>query len=149
MAVDSFVFDDHGAFARLAGAFAATGARAGAQAYVMVRTYSVRLQTGVKARAAGRPGPRMQTGDYNRSIGVTVRQGGGSIIGTVGTNKPQGRRLEFGFDGTDSAGRTYHQPAYKHFGPARDAIAPEFQTATTAFAKSLLLSATGSPAGRF
>jgi hypothetical protein len=38
----------------------------------------------------------------------------------VGTNIVYGPRLEFGFVGTDSLGRNYHQPAYPYLRPAFD-----------------------------
>jgi hypothetical protein len=47
----------------------------------------------------------------------------------VGTNKPQGRRLEFGFVGEDSLGRSYDQAPLPHFGPALDDEAPRFEQA--------------------
>ena len=76
----------------------------------------------VKANASGRPGPRVQTGDYRRSIGAQFRgKSGGTVRWEIGTNSPQGRRLELGFWGVrDSLGRLFHQPAYPHFGPAAD-----------------------------
>ena len=76
------------------------------------------LERDVKRRAArsrtlpsvaGLP-PRLQTGNYNRSIGVHfARNVGGSAWASIGTNAVQGRALEFG-------GRhTYPHP---HFGPS-------------------------------
>ena len=82
------------------------------------------LRTRVMAKASGRPGPNIVTGDYRRSISLQV---GGTVTQpwvAVGTNAPQGRRLEFGFVGTDSLGRVYDQPPYPHFGPAVDEIVP-------------------------
>lgn len=99
------------------------------------------LQAGVKRRAAeprtaarpgaagGTDGPRLLTGNYNRSIGRRTVVGATSITATVGTNAPQGRRLEFGFHGTDAAGRTFDQRAYPHFGPALDEVRPAFEAA--------------------
>jgi len=99
----------------------------GARAYKIVRHHGMRLQAKVKANAAGRPGPRIQTGDYNRSIGLIVGIEGSGPIARVGTNRPQGRRLEKGFVGTDSLGRTFNAPPYPHFEPAVDAIGLEFE----------------------
>lgn len=124
-----FTFDDGGAFGQLAGRLAAAGVKAGARAFALTQRFGVRLQAQVKANAAGRPGPRMVTGDYNRSIGLTVGRDGGAIAARVGTTRPQGRRLEFGFHGTDSRGRTYNQAPYPHFGPALDKVGPEFEKA--------------------
>lgn len=78
------------------------------------------LETRIKRHASGRPGPNVITGDYRRSI-QRQRIKGGWI---VGTNQAQGRRLEYGFFGTDSRGRTFAQPPYPHFGPALDETRP-------------------------
>lgn len=83
---------------------------------------SALLLTRVKANASGRPGPNAPTGDYRRSWTRRKVTGGFS----VGTNRPQARRLEYGFVGTDSIGRTYNQPPYPHLGPAVDVIEPLF-----------------------
>lgn len=86
------------------------------------------LETAVKRHASGRPGPRAITGDYRRSItsAIYVSGDGDQFTGVVGTNKPQGRRLEFGFVGVDALGRHYNQPPYPHFRPAIAERAPEF-----------------------
>lgn len=82
------------------------------------------LRTRVMAKASGRPGPNVITGDYRRSISMSVEAAPGRTVVIVGTNAPQGRRLEFGFNGMDSLGRHYNQPPYPHFGPAVDDIVP-------------------------
>ncbi|MEV0446303.1 hypothetical protein AB0I46_46175, partial [Streptomyces spectabilis] len=46
------------------------------------------------------------------------------IVAEVGTNAPQGRRLEFGFVGVDSLGRHYNQPPFPHLGPAVATFGP-------------------------
>jgi hypothetical protein len=75
------------------------------------------LQRDVKRRAArsrtlpsvpGLP-PRLQTGDYNRSIGMRATRAGGTAVASIGTNAVQGRALEFG-------GR--HTWPHPHFGPS-------------------------------
>lgn len=91
-----------------------------------IRFHGRLLTTRVKANASGRPGPNAPTGDYRRSISLQVTKTGGMTIALVGTNKPQGRRLEYGFHGVDSLGRHYNQPPYPHFGPALDATVPGF-----------------------
>lgn len=83
---------------------------------------SALLLTQVKANASGRPGPRAITGDYRRSWTRKKVPGGFN----VGTNRPQARRLEYGFVGADSLGRVYNQPPYPHLGPAVDLIEPIF-----------------------
>lgn len=93
----------------------------------VVRHHGRLAQTRVKARASGRPGPNAPTGDYRRSIDYRmVSSAGGIFVAAVGTNSPQGRRLEFGFTGVDSLGRYYDQPPYPHFGPALDETEPGF-----------------------
>lgn len=76
------------------------------------------LEARIKAGASGRPGPRTITGHYRRSWNTTFAGAGLSAAAEVGTNAPQGRRLEFGFTGVDSLGRHYSQPAFPHVRPA-------------------------------
>lgn len=78
----------------------------------------------ILANASGPPGPNVITGDYISYGGPSDswqveawRIAGGAGV-TVGTVRPQGRRLEFGFMGTDSLGRTYNQRPRPHMGPA-------------------------------
>lgn len=114
------------------------------------RKYGLELQAKVRANASGRSGvtytpvgggtpgeigPRVQTGDYRRSIRLSVRGAGvgGEDVAEVFTNSPQGRRLERGFLGlTDSLGRTFHQPPYPHFNPALDDVGPRYARALEA-----------------
>lgn len=119
------------------------GDRVVAQTKATVRYYGQLLQTKVKANAntgthrpgaphipGTGPGPNVATGDYNRSIGLELQlSDDGWSRAAVGTNKVQGRRLELGFVGADSAGRHVNSPPYPHFGPAHDEIAPQFETA--------------------
>lgn len=95
------------------------GAKVQAGLGPLVAHYGQIYQGRVRARASGRPGPRVQTGDYRRSIGLVLGSIGGSLqpSAIVGTNSPQGRRLEFGFVGTDSLGRHYNQGPLPHFEP--------------------------------
>jgi len=72
----------------------------------------------VRGKASGRPGPRNRSGDYRRSIVSDTQVQGSTVLGQIGTNSPQGRRLEFGFVGADSLGRNYNQPPFPHFMPA-------------------------------
>ena len=62
------------------------------------------------------------TGTLRRSIHMEDQ---GSHAVTVGTDVPYARRLEFGFVGTDSRGRTYHQSARPYLRPALDENKPE------------------------
>ncbi|MGW6238371.1 HK97 gp10 family phage protein [Streptomyces sp. NPDC055094] len=98
----------------------------------IVQHYAMLLETRIKANASGRPGPNAPTGDYRRSWTHEFRTNGLTVEAVVGTNKPQGRRLEYGFVGADSLGRVYNQPPYPHVGPAVEQIRPAFLAAVGA-----------------
>lgn len=117
---------------RVAASMAARAVAAQAVVQAVVAREGAVLQSKVKANASGRPGPRVQTGDYRRSIGLTVRRSARTMVAEVGTNAVQGFRLEFGFHGTDSIGRLYHQAPLPHFQPAADAMRVEFPAALAA-----------------
>lgn len=73
----------------------------------------------IRANASGRPGPNVITGDYRASWRAVTRGIPYGAQCTIGTDAPQGRRLEFGFyDMTDSLGRHYMQPPFPHVQPA-------------------------------
>lgn len=74
------------------------------------------LEAGIKSRAP------VKTGDYRRSWSTSISGG----TATVGTNKPQARRLEYGFVGTDSAGRHYNQGPRPHVRPAFESVRAGF-----------------------
>jgi hypothetical protein len=97
----------------------------------LVRHWGMLLNTRIKAKASGRPGPNAPTGDYRRSWTHRFYQQAGTAYSVNGTNEPQGRRLEFGFTGTDSLGRVYDQPPYPHVGPAFNEIEPQLVQAVT------------------
>ncbi|GAA3371200.1 hypothetical protein GCM10020367_20900 [Streptomyces sannanensis] len=99
------------------------------QATAVVQHYAMLLETRIKAKASGRPGPNAPTGDYRRSWAHEVSTDGVTVTATVGTNKPQARRLEYGFVGADSLGRVFNQPPFPHVGPAVEEIRPLFVTA--------------------
>ena len=127
--------------ARVALELKAIGVAATAAVNRIEAQHALLLETRVKANASGRPGPRVITGDYRRSIAAT--RGGavgfGGVLGgwTVGTNAPQGPRLEYGFVGQDRAGRHYNQPAFPHFGPAVPGVEASLLAALHALAASL------------
>lgn len=111
----------------------ALGLKAGARSIAVTRMHGMLLQAAVKRRASlprtGPPGPRIITGNYNRSIGLQLGFQGGGPVARVGSNAPQARRLELGFNDTDVLGRSYQQPPYPHYGPALDEIGPLFTAA--------------------
>lgn len=84
----------------------------------------------IRFNASGRPGPNIITGDYFdswRTEPFGVPDGGGAI---VGTDEPQGRRLELGFMNMyDSLGRFYRQPPFPHVEPAVNELSDEYADA--------------------
>lgn len=71
-------------------------------------------------------GPGVVTGRLRNSI-VVVSQGPTGAFGyqvTVAPTVVYSRRLELGFNGTDSRGRRYNQPPYPFLGPAYHFIVP-------------------------
>lgn len=114
---------------QIATRFDARAVRTLPEAASTVQHYAMLLETRIKAKASGRPGPNAPTGDYRRSWTHEVFTDGMSVTAVVGTNKPQARRLEYGFVGADSLGRVYNQPPYPHVGPAVEEIRPLFVAA--------------------
>ncbi|WP_399559472.1 HK97 gp10 family phage protein [Streptomyces chartreusis] len=84
----------------------------------------------IRMNASGRPGPNIITGAYWDSWRIepfAVPDGGGAVIGTT---KPQGRRLEYGFwDMTDSIGRHFFQPPFPHVDPAVTELSEDYERA--------------------
>lgn len=111
----------------------AHGMKAGAAAVGVTRTYGQLLLANVRRRASlprtGPPGPRIQSGNYVRSMNLRTSMSAGGPVAAVSTNAPQARRLEHGFVGRDSLGRMYHAQAYPHWGPALDEIGPLYLAA--------------------
>lgn len=61
------------------------------------------------------------TGTLRRSIHSEITESRQSYCeGATGTNLAYAARIEFGFNDTDSLGRTYHQPAQPYLRPAFD-----------------------------
>lgn len=108
---------------------AAVGTRASRVAYAKLTHVAMILERKIKANASGRPGPRAETGDYRRSWTTRTRVMLTGAEAVVSTNKPQARRLEYGFVGADRTGREYNQPPFPHVGPAMDGIEPELMSA--------------------
>lgn len=104
----------------------------------LVTHHAQLLKTKIQGNASGRPGPNAPTGDYRRSWSLQIEaRGHGMTEAHVGTNKPQGRRLELGFHGVDSLGRNYNQPPFPHVGPAFDVISEAFVRAGEALVRGL------------
>ncbi|MGW5529386.1 hypothetical protein [Streptomyces xanthochromogenes] len=82
----------------------------------------------IRGGASGRPGPNVITGTYRNSWqSVTTATPYGAQC-TIGTNAPQGRRLEFGFVGADARGRVYNQSPFPHVQPALGYIGQTLQS---------------------
>lgn len=77
--------------------------------------YAPAILETIKANASGRPGPNIVTGEYQDSIHIVDVT---SNAMTFGSDAPQAYRLEYGYVGRDSLGRSYNQPPYAHFRPA-------------------------------
>jgi hypothetical protein len=120
----------------VAAALVAQSVRAGARAFAITRHHGTLLLTRIRRNASlprsGPPGPRLITGAYVRSWSLTTSLEGVDPAATAGTNAPQARRLEFGFNDTDSLGRRYNQPPYPHVAPAFDETVPGFIAALEA-----------------
>lgn len=108
------------------------------KSYSLARHFGMRLVEEARVNASGRPGPEIDTGEYIDSfyfeVNDQVAAGGEGATVDVGTDAPQALRLEYGFVGTDSAGRTYDQPPFPHWGPAMDVVEPEFEEAMAGIA---------------
>jgi hypothetical protein len=93
----------------------------------------------IRQNASGRPGPNVITGQYRASWRAEIRGIPYGAECTIGTNAPQGRRLEFGFwDMTDSIGRHFFQPPYPHVQPALGAIEDALHEQMRAVAQEVL-----------
>lgn len=96
---------------------------------------SIPLMAGAQIVANGaREKAPVLTGTLRRSIRAEAV--GGSVL--VGTELPYARRIEFGFNGTDSRGRTYHQAPRPYLRPALDENKDRVTAAIAAAAKDLL-----------
>ncbi len=87
------------------------------------------VEAAAKQNASGRPGPNVITGTLRRGIVTAPVEpfGAGGWQTHVGPTVIYSRRVELGFRGTDSRGRTYDQPGYPFFTPAWSSIAPRAQ----------------------
>lgn len=95
----------------------------------LTRHYGMLLETKIKANVYDwtppqQPMRHVRTGHYRRTWRTAHRSGGGTAVAVVGTNAPQARRLEYGFQGPDRLGRVYDDPPRPHVGPGFDFISP-------------------------
>lgn len=123
---------ERGGALKLANDLAIASVTAGVKAFETVRVYGELTKGRIIVNASGRPGPRRVTGDYTRSWSVITVRTLADVTALIGTNAPQGRRLEYGFTGVDAIGRHYDQPPYPHARPALDSVAEPFLAALAA-----------------
>lgn len=112
--------------------------RVGGSMRKAVEDYAQTLEGEIKNRQGGGGAPQVLTGDYRGSWTHEVNQSGGTVNGVVGTNKPQARRLEYGFVGPDRLGRVFHQAPRPHVGPAIQAVTPEWEKTWTGVIENAL-----------
>lgn len=103
----------------------------------LTRMYGMLLETKIKANVYDWTPPQPEqiprrTGHYRRTWSTSHKSGGGTAVAVVGTNAPQARRLEYGFQGPDRIGRVYNDPPRPHVGPAFDDISPKYVNALRA-----------------
>lgn len=100
-----------------------------------VTLFSAKLQRAVKSHASQAkggpvgPGVRRITGNYLGSINRKTTHRPDVSIAQVGSSAPQARRLELGFHGTDSLGRSYSQGALPHFSKGLEDVESQFAQA--------------------
>ena len=89
---------------------------------VAVKKGSALIEARAIKNSKGRPGPNVKSGTHWRSIHVEgpVTTGAGVVSAQIGPSEIYSRRLELGYTGTDSLGRSYHQPAFPYLRPAVD-----------------------------
>lgn len=123
-----------------AAVIAGTSARVATQAPKLAIEMGQQGLTQVKANASGRPGPRVITGNYRGSWNLRIERAGpteGRVV--IGSNAPQGPRLEYGFFGADVLGRHYQQPPFPHVRPMAQVVGPLFGARMTKLGASAVL----------
>lgn len=114
----------------LAGRLERAADRVGPETNRTVQQQARLLRALIMENASGRPGPNVITDQYRPSWKrepFAIPDGGGA---EVGTRKPQGRRLEYGYMNMyDSLGRFFQQPPFPHAGPAVNELSTQYQDA--------------------
>lgn len=101
------------------------------RALAVTATYAEEAKGLIEARA-----PKA-TGEFAGSFGVETGIWRGHPSSEVGTNDPQGFRLELGFHGTDKTGRRISQSPRPTVGPVADALAEPFWTSLESLAEEV------------
>lgn len=81
------------------------------------QSLNVSNRGGTEPSPAGSP-PRKGIGELQRSIVRVVKRGSRDVRGFIGSTSKKARRLELGFVGKDSLGRTYDQQPRPFLRPA-------------------------------
>lgn len=76
--------------------------------------YGALVQADVASRARG----LFDTTDYDQTIQLRMSGKPTNPRALISSDAPQAHRLEYGFSGVDSLGRSYHQAPRPHFRPA-------------------------------
>ncbi len=113
----------------------------------LAHEFGARMQAAVRGRATGRPGPNVITGQYLASILYRIEATPGGAMAVVYSEAPQAQRLELGFYGRDSLGRSYSQPPYSHFRPAYDEQYPHYVAAQNRLAGKIAAVGNGGAGG--
>lgn len=95
--------------------------RMGKAAALVQRAVKSKLNRGAgKSGQSSKPGepPRKRSGRLYDSIFFQVIRQGDEIIGVIYSDAPHARRMELGFVGVDSLGRTYDQKPRPYLRPA-------------------------------
>jgi hypothetical protein len=101
-------------------ALAQLSVRISTESRLAIAEAAATVESAAKQNASGRPGPNVITGTLRRSIthDPITPYGAGGWQTQVGPTVIYGRRVELGFSGADSRGRTFNQPGYPYFGTA-------------------------------
>lgn len=71
----------------------------------------------------------VETGQYRDSWYIEFVMVGDVLLASVQTDEPYANRLEFGFIGLDSLGRSFNQPPQPHVGPATTMVQSDYDSA--------------------
>lgn len=82
---------------------------------------AIAVESSAKDHATGRPGPNVISGRLRGSITWRLGEDELGLYADIGTNVEYAARIELGYQGTDSLGRTYDSPAYPFLRPGLEA----------------------------
>lgn len=94
-----------------------------ARLHPITRHYGALVQADVRARAR----QLFDVSDYDRTIELHMRGKKENPGAVITSTAEQSHRLEYGFTGVDSLGRSDHQPPRPHFRPALAKYASKYR----------------------